>query len=155
MAMRLVAKCPDKPQIIPPLIDLAIEELTHFRQVYALMKRRGVPLAQSFIDDPYVNALLKLLRSGREERLLDHLLILALVESRGAERFGIVSKALKDPELKEFYRRLYAAEVKHGSLFLRLAALYFAPGAVSRRLRELAAEEGRIIEKLPWRPSLH
>src|SRR5262245_31748329 len=36
MALRLVAKCSgDRPEIIEPLINLAIEELTHFRQVYA------------------------------------------------------------------------------------------------------------------------
>ena len=155
MALRLVGKCPDRPEIIPPLIDLALEELTHFRQVYDLMLRRRVPLARNFIDDPYVNALLKLLRSGRDERFLDHLLVLAVVESRGAERFGILYRALRDPELREFYRRLHIAETKHGGLFLRLAAKYFSAAAIARRLRELAASEGEIIQKLKWRPSLH
>ncbi len=81
MAMKLVAKCHDKPAIIGPLIDLAIEELTHFRQVHALMKKRGLRLAPNLINDPYVNALLKLLRPAQEERFLDSLLVLALVES--------------------------------------------------------------------------
>jgi tRNA-(ms[2]io[6]A)-hydroxylase len=155
MAMRLVAKCADRDEIIPALIDLAIEELGHFREVYALMKRRGLALAGSFTDDPYVNRLLSLLRHGREERFLDHLLILGIIESRGAERFGIVQEALEDAELKAFYRRLYVAETKHGSLFLRFALKYFSEDVVRKRLEALLQEEGKIIQTLEWRPSLH
>jgi len=36
MAMGLIAKYPDRKEIIPELIETAIEELEHFRDVYAL-----------------------------------------------------------------------------------------------------------------------
>ena len=155
MAMRLVAKCADRGEIIKPLIDLAIEELGHFREVYELMKKRGIPLSGGFIDDPYVNELLKFLRHGRDERFLDYLLVLGIVEARGAERFQIVYEALSDPELKDFYRRLHVAETKHGSLFLRFASKYFDDTTVQTRLDQLLTEEARIIQNIEWRPSLH
>ncbi len=155
MAMGFVAKFADREEIIPPMIQLALEELTHFRQVYEIMKRRGVKLPASFENDPYVNALLKLCRNGRDERFLDKLIVTSIVESRGAERFRIVSQALKDPELKAFYRTLYSAEAKHGNLFVNLAELYFDRKTIDKRLDELLREEARVIKTLAWRPSLH
>ena len=155
MAMALVSKCPDRTEMIPSLVDLALEELLHFKQVYALMEKRGVQLSPVAINDPYVNALLKLCRSPKEERLLDKLLMLSIVEARGAERFRIVAQALKDPELKAFYRRLYMAEARHGSLFVNLAMNYFDERVIGTRLSGLLKAEGEIIQRLEWRPSLH
>jgi len=155
MAMKLVAKCQDRKEIIKPLIDLAIEELGHFREVYALMARRGIQLVHGFTDDPYVNRLIQNFRHGRDERFMDHLLVLGIVEARGAERFGIVHEALEDAELKAFYKRLYVAETKHGTLFLRLALKYFSEEAIRQRLDFLLQKEAEIIRSLPWRPSLH
>lgn len=155
LAMHLVSKCPDREDMISPLIELALEELRHFREVYDLMRRRGVRLLQRSIRDPYVNRLGEVLRSGREERLLDRLLIASIIESRGAERFKILADHLKDKELEGFYRRLYAAETKHGSLFVTLALRYFDQEIVEARLSELIEKEAEIIRKLEWRPSLH
>lgn len=73
MAMSFVAKCPDRVEIIPELIDTAIEELEHFKMVYALMEKRGIRLPDKMGSDPYVDKLLKLCRSNREQRLLDRL----------------------------------------------------------------------------------
>ena len=39
MAMSFVAKCPDRTEIIPELIDTALEELEHFKSVYTLMEK--------------------------------------------------------------------------------------------------------------------
>ena len=154
LAMHLVSKCPDREGMISPLIELALEELEHFRAVYDLMRRRGVRLLQRSIRDPYVNRLGETLRPGREDRLLDRLLIASIIESRGAERFKILADHLKD-ELEAFYRRLYAAETKHGSLFLKLALRYFDRETVEARLSELIKKEADIIRTLEWRPSLH
>lgn len=154
LALSLVVKYPDRTRIIPPLIALAQEELEHFRQVYALLAARGLHLVQD-TQDPYVNQLLSLLRHGREERLLDRLLVASLIECRGAERFRLLSQALADPDLKCFYRDLWAGEAKHGHQFAELALHYFAPDAVYPRFHELAEREAEIIQRLAWRPSLH
>ena len=154
LAMSLVVKHPDRKLIIPQLIDLAVEELEHFGQVYAVMQKRGVPLAKD-IQDPYVNALMALMRHGREDRFLDRMLVSSIVECRGAERFGIIADALKDAELKDFYTTLYKAERKHGHQFVDMVLRYFDSETVYERLNALMAREAEIIRELEWRPSLH
>ena len=154
LAMSFVIKYADRTRIIPPLIALAQEELVHFQQVYAVMIARGLQLAPDQ-KDPYVNALLALCHSGRERRFLDRLLVSSLVETRGAERFRLIHLALDDPELKSFYRTLWACEAKHGNQFAEMALEYFPPEQVSERLGELVAREAEIVASLPWRPSLH
>lgn len=154
LAMSLVVKYPDRERIVPHLINLAQEELEHFRQVYALMQTRGLPLVKDS-QDPYVNGLIALMRHGREDRFLDRMLISSLVECRGAERFRLISQALHEPGLKKFYRDLWAGEAKHGHQFVDWVLEYVEPQTVYARLTELAQHEAEIIRTLPWRPSLH
>ncbi len=154
LAMSLLMKYADRPEIIPHMIRLAQEELEHFRQVYALMETRGIPIGKE-IKDPYVNQLLDACRTSPEERFLDRMLISSVIEARGAERFNLVAEALSEPELKAFYKRLWASELKHGHLFVNLLLHYFPRPVIEARLDELLAYEAEIIPRLEWRPSLH
>ena len=154
LAMSLVVKYPERHEIIPALIGVAREELEHFDQVYALMRSRGVALVKDE-PDPYVNALIAHMRSGRRLRLLDRLLVSSVIECRGAERFRIVAEALEDPGLKDFYTTLWKAETKHGHQFVDMALKCHPAGEVYPRLEELMAAEAAIVEHLPWRASLH
>ena len=154
LAMSLVVKYPQRSEIIPALIAIAREELEHFEQVYDVMRARGVALAKDEAD-PYVNALGALMRHGRDERLLDRLLVSSVVECRGAERFQIIAEALTDPELKRFYSTLWKAETKHGHQFVDMALRCEPNEVVYPRLQTLMESEAQIIEQLPWRASLH
>lgn len=154
MAMSFVIKYADRTKILPELIELAQEELEHFGQVYELMEKRGLTLGKEE-KDPYVNALIKLCRSDREGRFIDRMLIASIVECRGAERFRLIYEALNEPDLKEFYHRLWASEAKHGNLFVKLLLHYYPAETLYPRLEELMAEEAKIIKNLPWRASLH
>ncbi len=154
LAMSFVIKYADRAAIIPELIALAQEELVHFQQVYELMEGRGLRLVPDS-KDPYVNALLAVCRSERDERFLDRMLVASLVETRGAERFRLIAEALPDEELGRFYRGLWASEAKHGDLFARLVFQYFPEEEFFRRLAELVEAEAEIARNLPWRPSLH
>ncbi len=154
LAMSLVVKYPECEAIVPALIDIAREELEHFAQVHALMRARGVALVKDE-PDPYVNALIALMRSGRRARLLDRLLVSSVVECRGAERFRIVADALEDPALAGFYTALWKAETKHGHQFVDMALRCFPDEEVYPRLEALMAAEAAIVERLPWRASLH
>ena len=154
LAMSMVVKYPDREVIIPELIILAQEELTHFAQVYDLMRTRGLSLVKDE-PDPYVNQLIAQMRNGRNERFIDRMLISSVIECRGAERFRIISQALSDPDLKVFYRDLWAAEAKHGHQFVDMLLKYEDPTEVYERLEELMEFEGRLIGTLEWRASLH
>lgn len=155
MAMSFVAKYPNRVEIIPELIDTAVEELEHFRDVYKIMESRGIQLTHEIGQDLYVKQLLDKCRSGREERFMDRLLLASLVETRGAERFRLVYEALDEPELKKFYKQLWASEAKHGEVFVRMALNYFDDKLVYNRLDEMTEDEGEVLINLPLKPALH
>jgi len=155
ISMSFVAKFPDRVEIIPELIEIAIEELEHFQQVYQLMQKRGVKLRHSIGEDLYMKALIKRCHSGREERFLDRLLITSVVETRGGERFRLVSEAVEDPELKRFYKELWTSECKHGNVFVKMALNYFPEEQVYSRLAWWIQQEAEIIEGMEIRPSVH
>src|SRR5256885_7250480 len=156
MAMSFVAKYPDRVDIIPELIETAIEELDHFQQVYAHMVKRGVRLAKEISEDPYIKALLDLCRTDPLNRFLDRLLLASIIECRGAERFRLVWQVLeRDLELKEFYHHLWTSEARHGNIFVKMALHYFDEKKVYSRLKELNEAEGDVIQVLRLRSALH
>lgn len=155
MAMSIIYKAPDRREIIPDLIETALEEMVHFRQVYRIMQQRGVDLPHDNEKDPYIKQLLATLRGSREERFLDRLLIASIVEFRGAERFGLIAEALTEQELKEFYTMLYKSEAKHGNIFIEMALNYYNEKMVFDRLESLLKLEGEIVADLPLRAALH
>lgn len=154
MAMTMVAHYPDKPELVTAMIDLALEELSHFRSVVKIMQGRGVSLLPDE-KDPYVNALRREARQASDLYLMDRLLIAGIVEARGAERFGMIASALPEGELRRFYDAITRSEQGHEELFLQLAERYFDPGTVSQRLEELLEAEAAIVRNLPIRLALH
>jgi tRNA-(ms[2]io[6]A)-hydroxylase len=153
-AMSVVVKYPDRTEIIPDLLQVAQDELDHFRDVLELMNERGLQMTPDE-PDPYVNQLIQICRHGREKRLLDRLLVASVIETRGAERFRIIAEALEDPELKAFYRDLWATEARHGDVFKKMALNYFDEDEIEARNQEIIDAEAKIIANLEWRPSLH
>jgi len=154
-AMSLVAKYPDRTEIIPELIETALEEMEHFQQVYSIMASRGIKLAHSIGEDPYISKLIKFCHSGREERFLDRLLIGSVFETRGAERFRMIEEHLEDIDLKKFYKMLWTSEAKHGHIYVKMALEYFPSEQVYPRLEWWIAKEQEVIDILPIRAALH
>ena len=156
MAMSLVAKYPDKHEIIPELIATGIEELQHFQQVHQIMRKKGLPLAKEIEVDPYIKALMGLIHSDSKRRFLDRLLLASIIECRGAERFRLISDAMDNDELlKNFYYDLWVSEAKHGHIFVKMALEYFDKDQVYSRLHYLNKEEGEIVKGLKIRAALH
>ncbi|MFT7590056.1 MAG: tRNA-(ms[2]io[6]A)-hydroxylase [Limisphaerales bacterium] len=155
MAMSFVAKYPDRVEIIPELIETALEEMEHFRDVYQIMESKGIQLSHSIGEDLYVKRLIKQCHSGREERFMDRLLIASVLETRGAERFRMVEEALDDSDYKKFYKRLWISEAKHGHIFVKMALNYFEEEKVYSRLDWWVDREAEVIESLEIRPALH
>ncbi len=154
MAMSFVVKYPDRHAMIPALIDLAREEIEHFKEVYVICAARGLTL-QKDEPDRYVKQLLDAARHGRDERLIDRMLIASVIECRGAERFGLLARELSDETMREFYARLWKAELKHGHLFVHLLLKEFDEQMVYPRLHELLELEAGIVSGLEFRAALH
>jgi len=154
MALTFVVRYPDRDPLLEPMISLAREELAHFHQVFRLLRKRGLEFRKDE-RDPYINALLKKTRRGREEELLDRLLLAGVVEARGNERFQMIADALEDGDLKHFYREIARSEGKHASLFTDLACELFPKDEVHERLEFWLDCERVAMEAVPPRPALH
>ena len=154
MAMSMASHYPDRPVLLRAMVDLAVEELNHYREVVRLIiARDNQPGPDS--KDHYVKELNGLIRKGKEHFLLDRLLVAALIERRGAERFQLISNNVQDATIKRFYGSITNSEFRHWKLFINLALEYFEESEVEERLSALAPEENRIIESLPIKPALH
>lgn len=154
MAMSMISHYPDQPRIVSAMVDLAVEEMNHYREVMRLVLERNLTPAAD-LKDPYIHALNRNVRKQAEHFLLDRLVVAAVVERRGAERFSLVADALQDPPLEKFYRAIAASEKRHWHLFVELATQHFAATTVIHRFNQLSAKETAIIQTLPVRAALH
>jgi len=154
MAISMLSHYPDKVELVAAMADLAVEELTHYREVVKWIHRRGLHTAADE-KDPYVLAFRDCIRQGREVYLLDRLLTASIIEARGAERFGLVAEALEPGPLKKFYQSIARSEERHFEVFLDLARHYIDNAAVEERWDELLDAEAGIVAALPLRAALH
>ena len=153
-AMSLVAQYPEHGTLVQHCIGLAQEELRHFKQVHRLILQRGGVLTRD-PGDPYARALLHFMRDGATQRMIDRLLICALIEARSCERLGLLGEGLDDTTLAPFYRGLAKAEAGHYRLFVDLAHSVASAKEVNARLQVLAALEAEIVRTLPVLPRIH
>jgi tRNA-(ms[2]io[6]A)-hydroxylase len=153
-ALNLMFRYPKYSYLVRQLTAIAKEELEHFEQVNNWLDRRGVPLGP-LNSPPYGAELKKLIRHQEPDRLLDSLLISALIEARSHERLGLLAQYCPDRELAEFYHSLMASEARHYGIYWLLADHYFDREIVKQRLEELATKESEILANLYHQPRIH
>ncbi len=148
----LIQQYSRREKLVVELAPVVTEEWGHFRLVLAELKKRGLQLGQQR-KDAYVNKLLQFGAKGgaEEERLLDQLLLMALIEARSCERFKHLSEGLDDPYLRQFYRRFMESEAGHYTLFIELAETYIEKEKVRPRWKEWLQYEASVIGTLELR----
>jgi len=154
MALKLASHYPDKPVLLNAMADLAVEEMSHYREVIRLLTARGAAPAPDE-KDPYIAAMNRHVRQGPACFLLDRLAIAALVEARGCQRFGLLAEALPEGAERRFFRALYESERRHSELFLDLARQHCDAEALGPRIKTLIDAEADIVAALPLLPRLH
>jgi tRNA-(ms[2]io[6]A)-hydroxylase len=139
----------NREKIVTGLSPIVTEEWGHFRLVLAELHKRGLNLGKQRKDE-YVNALIQFQKKGGAEtdRLLDQLLIMAMIEARSCERFKRLSEGLDDPYLRNFYRRFMESEAGHYTLFIELAETYIEKEKVRKRWNEWLQHEAEVIKNL-------
>lgn len=156
-ALELLTRWPE-PGVtgwVQAMTDVARDEAAHLSQVNRLLTRRGGRLDRIH-KNPYANALRLLVRKGSGTgEIVDRLLVSALIESRSCERFAVLAEVAQDRELAAFYQRLYASELGHYLVFLKLAKAIDKPERVERRWLELLAAEAKILEAQEPGPRIH
>lgn len=148
----LIQMYPDKTELVKKVAPVVTEEWGHFRQVLHELEKRGLQLGYQRKDE-YVNELLKFEKKGgsREERLLEKLLICALIEARSCERFRLLSLNMREEDLREFYHKFMVSEAGHYVMFLELARTYFDEEKVKNRWQEYLEYEANIMEQMELR----
>lgn len=148
----LIQKNADKEALVNELAPIVTEEWGHFRLVLQELRKRGLQLGRQRKDE-YVNKLLLFQTKGdsTEKRLLDQLLMMALIEARSCERFKRLSEGLEDAYLRNFYRRFMESEAGHYALFIQLAELYIDKEKVRRRWAEWLQYEAQVMNELEVR----
>ncbi len=144
----LIQKYNDKDELVNSLSPIVTEEWGHFRQVIAELRKRNLPLGKQR-KDLYVNKLLEFQKKGGspEERFLDQLLTMALIEARSCERFKRLSEGLSDDYMRNFYRKFMESEAGHYTLFINLSDTYLPKEKVRKRWKEwIAYETGVMLE---------
>ncbi|MEO0540650.1 MAG: tRNA-(ms[2]io[6]A)-hydroxylase [Cyanobacteria bacterium P01_A01_bin.105] len=154
VALNLMFRYPSSADLVNALTDIAQEELSHFKQVNQWLARRGIALAP-LAPAPYGAALKAEVRRDEPVRMLDMLLVSALIEARSHERLGLLADHCPDPELAAFYRGLMASEARHYGAYWVLATAYFERDIVNGRLDQLAAIESDVLATLHAAPRIH
>jgi tRNA-(ms[2]io[6]A)-hydroxylase len=143
-ALNLMYRYVDRHRLLQRLSRLAREELRHFEQVIALMRARGIDYPQ-LSAARYAGELRQLVRSHEPARLVDTLLVGAIIEARSCERFAALAPVL-DAELAGFYRSLLKSESRHFGDYLQLAREASSAEEVAQRLPRLLQRERELIE---------
>ena len=148
----LIQRYSGREKLVNELAPIVTEEWGHFRLVLAELHKRGLKLGKQRKDD-YVNALIQFCQTGGSEegRLLDQLLIMAMIEARSCERFKRLSEGLNDEYLRKFYRRFMESEAGHYTLFIDLAETYIDKEKVRLRWKQWLDHERAVMRSLEVR----
>ncbi|MEO8719650.1 MAG: tRNA-(ms[2]io[6]A)-hydroxylase [Ginsengibacter sp.] len=148
----LITKYNDREKLVNELAPIVTEEWGHFRQVLTEMHKRNLLLGPQR-KDIYVNKLLGFQKKGGspEERFLDHLLTMALIEARSCERFKRLSEGLEDVYMKAFYRKFMESEAGHYTVFINLADTYLPKEKVRKRWKEWIVYETDLMQSMEVR----
>ncbi len=143
----IIQKNNDKEKLVEKLSPIVTEEWGHFRQVVAEIRKRNLTLGRQR-KDIYVNKLLDFQKKGGspDERFLDQMLTMALIEARSCERFKRLSEGLTDEYMRKFYRRFMESEAGHYTLFITLAEYYLPKEMVRKRWKEWLEFEQNLMQ---------
>ncbi len=150
--MSLIQQYSDKNEIVDELSPIVTEEWGHFRMVLAEIRKRGLKLGRQRKDE-YVQKLFEFsTKGGRpEDRMLDQLLMCALIEARSCERFKQLSEGLDDEYFRKFYRLFMESEAGHYRSFLDLAKKYLPEDKVKTRWQKWLDFEAKVLQDLELR----
>ncbi|WP_109853063.1 tRNA-(ms[2]io[6]A)-hydroxylase [Aquimarina sp. AU58] len=155
-AITIITLNSEHTDLVTDLLTLAQEELQHFEMVHEIIKKRGYKLGRER-KDSYVNELFKFGITGgsRKQSLVNRLLFSAMIEARSCERFKLLSKKIKDPELSKFYHDLMISEAGHYTTFIGFARKYGEGIDVDKQWEDLLKFEGELIQNYGTSETIH
>lgn len=143
-ALSLMYRYVDNVELLNKMSRLAREELRHFEQVLAIMKKRGVVYGH-LTPSRYAAGLRKEVRAEDPAKLVDVLIVGGIIEARSCERFAALAPHL-DEALGSFYSSLLKSEARHYQDYLALARKA-AGEPIDDRIEAFLALEKGLIEQ--------
>ena len=146
-ALGFLYRYPDRAALAQRMSRLAREELRHFEQVRSIMQDMGVTFDR-LTASRYAGKLRDAVRGQEPYKLMDLLLVGALIEARSCERFAKIAPHLP-PQLGKFYSGLLASEARHFEHYIALARseVSIADDEFDARLEQLKTIEAALINE--------
>ena len=144
-ALGFIYRYPERSALADRMSRLAREELRHFEQVRKIMVDMSVPF-ERLTASRYAGKLRRAVRNQEPWRLLDMLIVGALIEARSCERFAMLVPRLPD-KLGRFYGGLLASEARHFQHYIAFARKEcdVSEQEFGQRLAELKELEAQLI----------
>ena len=144
-ALGFIYRYADRGALSQTMSRIAREELRHFEQVRKIMREMSVEF-ERLTASRYAGALRDAVRPEEPERLLDMLIVGALIEARSCERFAALVPYLPK-NLAKFYAGLLASEARHFENYLALSKTEctVTDEEMDARLSELKTLEASLI----------
>ncbi len=143
-AMNLMYRYIDNFDLLHKMSRLAREELRHFEQVIEFIEKRGIVYDATINAGRYAAKMRKPVRTFEPAKLVDTLIVGAIIEARSCERFAKLAPHL-DNELQKFYLSLLKSESRHFMDYLSLAR-EAAGEDIEERVQVFLALEKELIE---------
>ena len=146
-ALSFIYRYPERIELCTRMSRLAREELRHFEQARKLMREMSVPFSR-LSASRYAGALRDVVRKNEPHKLLDMLLVGALIEARSCERFAKIAPRLPE-KLGKFYGGLLASEARHFEHYIAFAKTECGAtdDEIAARLNELKIKEASLISE--------
>jgi len=144
-ALGFLYRYPDRTALAQRMSRLAREELRHFEQVRSIMDDLEIPF-ERLSASRYAGGLRDAVRHEEPYKLLDLLLIGALIEARSCERFAKIAPRLPE-KLGRFYGGLLASEARHFEHYIAFAKSECGvdEAEIDARLQELKVLEAALV----------
>jgi tRNA-(ms[2]io[6]A)-hydroxylase len=155
-AISMIVTYPELSDLVAAMSDLSREEMQHFQMVHERILQRGLTLGRER-KDMYVARINEFFpKTGdRNERLIQRLLIAALIEARSCERFKVLSENIADAELAAFYKELMVSEAGHYTMFLKFARQYGNREKVDKMWNDLLVFEAEVMKEFGNKELIH
>ena len=141
--MSLITKYKHLPRLQRLMARLVREEMLHYEQVLVFMDRMGIEF-RSLSASRYARTLRESVRTNENDRLVDLLIVGAIVEARSCERFAALWPHLPTP-LGRYYKSLLRSEGRHYQDYLTLAQENSDQESVDARLEHFLRIDEQLI----------
>lgn len=144
-ALGFLYRYPNRGALAQRMSRLAREELRHFEQVRSIMEEMQIPFRRMSASR-YAGQLRDASRQDEPYKLLDMLLVGAIIEARSCERFATIAPRLPE-KLGKFYGGLLASEARHFEHYIAFARSECGvdDAEIDSRLAELKTLEAQLV----------